>query len=198
MKKRAYWVVLILILVAVAIWALSSALTSGGNQDFEGDTYDEEIVIVNQSFPTDVVLLGEDIYFRPAFQYRRIDKITLDSLSYDPEKYIRLVLVISDLGGSVHLIDEEYSVIKQLLDDNVIDYYYFGTSKVADLIKHGLWEVRVVTDRKEMGMGVCLYHNIQTQFNMWDEQDAAMQAINKENLGLCIVAQIARCIKSNN
>lgn len=199
MKRSILWIILLVILLAIVVLAIGSALSScNGDHIDEGDTYDQEIVLVNTNFPTDVVLLGEDIYFRPAFQYRKIDKITEDSLSYDTNKFHRLVLIISDLDSTVQLEEEEYKIVKELLDADAIDYYYLGTSKVDDLMKFGLWEVMTVTDEDELGIGVCKYYNMQTQFTIWTQYDADMTINNNEALGCCIVAQIAGCIKSNN
>jgi len=199
MKNKVIGVILIVVLLVLAVFAIHSALSSRkGDFVDEGDSYNQDIVLVNTNFPTDIVIFGEDIYFRPAVKYRRIDKITRESLAYDADKFHRLVLVISDLGSTVQLEEEDYKIIKELLDADMIDYYYFGTSKVEDIIKYQLWEVRTITDGQIYGFGVGKYYNGKVQFTLFDKSDAEAAAVNKEYLGQIIIFQIARCIRSNN
>ncbi len=165
--------------------------------DDEKDTYDEEIILINETFPVDVVIYGEDIKFRPEFQYRKIDYIDDSLLEYDTSKYVRLSIVISDLNSLVTLTDEDCKVIKKGVNDNLIDFYYLGTKNINKLVEHEI--IREPLADGELSVGIALYERIQTRFyGIWTDYSVKMTVDNDEALGTAIVAQIARCTKSNN
>ena len=197
MRKKK-WIVPILVALLFVVVFTVVLINSGNSGDkYEKDTYDEEIIMINETFPVYVVIYGEDISFRPAFQYRKIEKIDDYFLDYDTNKYVRLSLVISDLNSSVVLTDEEFKVIKRGIDSNLIDFYYFGTKHINKLIEHGI--IRHPLEKGELAVGIALYERVQTNWNgIWTDYHVEMTSNNPEALGGIIVAQIARCIKSNN
>lgn len=188
---------IIVALLFVAVFTLVLINSGNSGDDDEKDTYDEEIIIINKTFPVDVVIYGEDIKFRPEFQYRKIENIDDYLLDYDTNKYIRLSIVISDLNSSVILTDEECKVIKRGIDSNLIDFYYLGTQHINKLVEHGI--IRAPLKKGELSVGIALYERVQTYFSgIWTDYDVKMTVDNAEALGSAIVAQIARCTKSNN
>jgi hypothetical protein len=145
-----------------------------------------------------VVVYGDDVIFRNAFKYEKINNLDEDSLNYDSKKYMRLVLVINDLSSSVNIEEGTYEILKSKIDNNSMDLYYFGTSKVGDFIRYGLWKGQY-NNGEDLSIGTALYYKNQTYFTgIWTKYDSTVTSKNKEALGSVIVNQIARCIKSNN
>ena len=197
MDKKKSIVILIAASLLISTFALILIISErSGNADGL-DTYDEEIILINKTFPVEVAIYGEDIKFRPEFQYRKIEKIDDSLLNYDRNKYERLSIVISDLNSSLNLTDEECKVITQGIDDNLIDFYYLGTKDINKLMEHDIIDYPL----KDGDLSICLalYHGIQSRFNgIWSERSVKETVANDEALGFAIVAQIARCIRSNN
>ena len=84
-------------------------------QPTEGDTYDKNIVIVNENFPSDIVIYGEEIKFREELKYRNIDKI--DEANMIQDSYEFRFLVINDRLGNVVLTKEDAALILELITD---------------------------------------------------------------------------------
>jgi len=190
-------VVIIQIITAIGHSSCSKETPSGEFMD----SYDEAIVIINTTFPADVVLYGGDILFRSNFQYRKADDITNDLLNYDKRKYRRQVIIINELDSAIDFTEEHCKVIKDGLYKNSIDFYYFGSNQIhiQMLIDYAI--IGSFPPDEDLSICVALTERNQVRWNgVWTEHDAQIAAIHNrtENLGYALVRHIARCIESNN
>lgn len=102
------------------------------------DSYDEAIVILNEKYPSDIVLYGEEIDFRSELNYRTIETLSKETLISD-EKYEYTFLVINDRQGNVKLTDEKIKELKILVDEMNISFYYIGQQYLSNLKEAGFY-----------------------------------------------------------
>lgn len=129
MRKKILWVIgsifgatLLLVISFVAYGYMTM-------QSLEGDTYDKNIVIVNENFPSDIMIYGEEMKFREKLRYRNIDKIDEGNVIQDSYEF--RFLVINDRVGNVVLTEEDTSLILELImQRRLMGFYYIGTEKL--------------------------------------------------------------------
>ena len=197
-KKTNKWIIPTVIIIIVVVFGIAViALKYYSKGEEERDSYDEEIIIINKTFPVDVVIFGDSIEFRPEFEYRMIEDITDELLIFNKSKYLRLVIIVNDLSSTVSLTEKQYKIIKRGIENDIIDFYYLGTRLINKLIEYEIWNAPL--GEGELAVCLALYNRNLTYFSgIWSEYDVKMAANNKEALGSAIISQIARCIKSNN
>lgn len=129
MRKKILWVIgsifgtMLLLIISFVVYGYSM------KQPLEGDTYDKNIVIVNENFPSDIVIYGEKIKFREELKYRYIDKIDEENVIQDPYEF--RFLVINDGLGDIVLTDEDIALILELIKQRrLMGFYYIGTEKL--------------------------------------------------------------------
>lgn len=195
MKKKLLIGGSLILLIAIIAIAIVMTVDNNNPSDSEiGDTYSQNIEILNDRYPTDVVIYGESIIFRDELNYRIIDEITEENLATELSAQ---VLIINDLSGNIEIPDGAYNIILKKMADGNMDYYYLGTTKVDMFNKYNLWNKDL--EKGDLAIGVAKYNKVVTNFSgVWTEYDANILADNKEGLGSTLVNQIARCIKSNN
>lgn len=195
MKKKLLIGGSLILLIAIIAIAIVMTVDNNNPSDSEiGDTYSQNIEILNDRYPTDVVIYGESIIFRDELNYRMIDEITEENLATELSAQ---VLIINDLSGNIEIPDGAYNIILKKMADGNMDYYYLGTTKVDMFNKYNLWNKDL--EKGDLAIGVAKYNKVVTNFSgVWTEYDANILADNKEGLGSTLVNQIARCIKSNN
>lgn len=180
---------IILIIAAVFIY---NALHR--SQSEEEDTYDINIKIVNESHPTDIILYGESINFRDELIYRETKYIDEDIFNSNKENRL---IIINDLDGQVDLSDAEWSIIKENTIDGTWDFYYLGTDKLEKLKNLGFYnEERLEND---LCLAIANYYDNKSTFNgIWTKEQEDMFGNEDEQLGMVLVMQFVRIIKSNN
>ena len=192
-KRIALFVILTLVVIGVAAIIL---LIERPEQPDDGDTYDHDIVILNEKHPVRILAYGDEIPFRPELKVERIDQITGFSLSKDKNKYERVVLIINDLSGNAVLDDEALNAIKAGINGRYLDYYYLGTEKVDMFTQKGLWDAYLEEDSLSIGM---VYYITQYMYvTVWTKYDEKMSSNRPENLGQVLVSDIVSNIKSVN
>lgn len=184
--------IILLITAFFGIKMLISKEPEGGN-----DTYDDNIEILNEIHPVKILVYGEELYFRDTLKYEKITSISAEVLELDENAYERVVLVINDLNGTVELTEADYETIGTVLKKGGLDFYYYGTSKFDKIREHELCNSEPAEDA--VSMTSALYYKRMANFNgLWTEHDNEIGKRNKENQGMILVANIVRCIKSNN
>lgn len=102
------------------------------------DSYDEAIVNLNENYPSNIILYGEEIDFRSELNYRTIETISKESLTSD-EKYEYTFLVINDRHGNLKITDEKIKELKTLVDEMNISFYYIGQQYLPNLKEAGFY-----------------------------------------------------------
>lgn len=129
MRKKILWVIGSIfgaMLLLISSFVIYGYMTM---KSLEGDTYDENIVIVNENFPSDIVIYGEEIKFREKLKYRNIDKI--DEKNIIQDSYEFSFLVINDRFGNAVLTEEDVALILELImQRRLMGFYYIGTAKL--------------------------------------------------------------------
>lgn len=186
-------------IVLIVILLILPIVFNDNNKDDTdtGDTYDQNIRIINEMHPVKVVIYGEDIIFRDELKYVITDQISRDIMRDDEKKYERVVLIVNDLKGTTPLLDTDLDTIKYLLDNERFDFYYLGTNNIESIISNGIWAGEITDE--DLSVGTALYYNSTCYFRgIWTEYDEKMSHEKEENLGMILIMQIVSCLKSNN
>ena len=163
-----------------------------------GDSYDQDIRVINESHPVKIILYGEPIYFRKEVKYYSVDHLSNDILSTSGSEYERVVLVVNDLNGTVTLSQEDLVIISGAVNDGSIDLYYLGKNNREKLINSGIRGGSAVIDG-ELSLVRAMSENRMINFiGFWTENEDIISRSNEELLGECIIDNIVNCIKSNN
>ncbi|MCL2281385.1 MAG: hypothetical protein FWC25_01830 [Dehalococcoidia bacterium] len=192
------WRILVVVIVAmIATTCIFGCTKISPSEDFL-DSYDEAVDIINNKLPHEVILYGEDIYFRETFQYRRVDNITNDLLNYDKRRYRRQIIIVNELNSAAVLTDEHCKVIKDGLYNNSLDFYYFGANQahIQMFIDYAI--ISSFPPNEDLSICVALTERTQVRWNgVWTKRDAQITANIEEEPGYGILRQIAHCIKTN-
>ena len=87
--------------------------------------------MIQDTYPTDLMIYGDDVLFEMQVPARKLEAITEDSLSIkDGCKYA--FLVINDLANTVQLSDAENEMLKEKLRKDGFCLFYLG-EKYADV-----------------------------------------------------------------
>ncbi len=158
------------------------------------DSYDRDIIVLNENYPTDIIIYGEDIPFRKELITRKINNISKEVLTTDKNYQ---VLVISDLSGILEISDEELLIVKDALLKFELDFYYLGTEKMARLKDLGFYEDDWSSD--DYCFSSIKYEGRRAYFaGIWAKRDVEITNNNKETLGEILVDQFVSVIRSNN
>ncbi|MBE5926948.1 MAG: hypothetical protein E7270_08320 [Lachnospiraceae bacterium] len=158
----------------------------------EKDTYDLNIDVLNESYPTDIILCGENIPFREALVVRKVDKITEEALKTDKAHQI---IILSDLDGTLKITDEELKLIKNKLDKFECNFYYVGTN-----LKDRLINLEFIESWPEDDYCVALFNNdntIYSFYGIWKESDKQATGDNRESLGHVLVSGFVNNLKES-
>lgn len=99
-------------------------------------SYDKEIKILNESYPSDIMVYGEDVGFDERLIYRTIDTLTEENLKSE-SKYKYSFLVINDRSGNLKITDEEFELCKMMCDEFDMNFYYIGEQYLTNLKNFG-------------------------------------------------------------
>lgn len=108
---------------------------------FFGDSADDEraeyVKIINETYPTDIMLIGGDVGFPEELNPRKLTEIS-DSELASKEQYTFSVLIINDLDGNVHISNDEWDIIAAGVFDHV-NLYYLGQKYLGKIKTYGLY-----------------------------------------------------------
>lgn len=195
MRKKILWIIgsifgtMLLLIISFVSYGYMTM------QPTEGDTYDKNIVIVNENFPSDIVIYGEEIKFREELKYRNIDKI--DEANMIQDSYEFRFLVINDRLGNVVLTKEDAALILELImQRRLMGFYYIGTEKLNMLKDSGIIQ-------NELSSSACAFctgyvHGFLKYDIEWlYKNDELAIRQNDEFLGDVLLSQIVRSIQTN-
>lgn len=131
-KKQKLIRVAIVVGVIASIIALVVVLCSlpDTTREYEDD-YDEAIAILTDKRPTNILLYGDDMFFRDGVDIKKISSIDENTLS---TKKNYTVLIINDENGNVTLSESELTFLKNKIDEDMNFYlYYYGIDLIETL-----------------------------------------------------------------
>lgn len=143
-KKKKILIVLLFIIgfavLAVAVLALGSLLGTPISSDDGGTAiYDNEIKVLNDNYPSDIIVFGEDVGFNSKLKFRTITEITEENLTSDSQ-YKYSFFVINDREGKLNISDEEFELCKKMCDENNLNFFYIGEHYLARLKNFGFYD----------------------------------------------------------
>ncbi len=158
------------------------------------DMYDEAIEVISEKTSNDIFLIGQDIEFRKGISYKKIEKISEETLKTEKKKSF---IVINDLDGTCPVAEEDFRFLKKKADtDLAVNLIYLGTDKLEMIQKMGFPDVFSVEG--DMSYGYVLYEGERISYNgIWTKEEEQYLEKNKELLGQSIVCFISRIITSN-
>lgn len=143
MKKRILFFIFLLIGLGVVVIALifgsklfESPNTSGSVIE---SLYDNEIKVLNDSYPSDIIVYGEDVGFDSKLKFRTITEITESNLTSD-SKYKYTFFVINDREGKLNISDEEFTLCKKMCDGKNMNFFYIGEQYLSHLKNFGFYD----------------------------------------------------------
>ena len=174
------------LIALIVLTVFIAPLLFGLPQNFK-DSYEQSIYVLNENYPSDIVVLGDDVGFRDKLKYRQITEMTEENLrSEDSFKYT--FFVINDRKGTLTLTDEDFALCKKIVDEKAISFYYIGTQYLPQLKKHGFFENEFTDDY--MGIAYVLASNPSGRASihgLWTSLEEENFLINSELLGEVLV-----------
>ena len=141
MKKKYFLICFIIVFIAAIIFVVCYFgrvlyLTLRPNDNTSSNEsycpYEKEITILNDNFPSDIIIYGEDVLFDNRLKYRTVSELTESTLNSGSEfKYS--FLVINDRSGNLKISDEEFILCKRLCDQKGQNFVYLGEQYLSHL-----------------------------------------------------------------
>jgi hypothetical protein len=187
----------ILMQVCVVVVCLGVSTCFLGCSVKPNNATDNHVKVINENYPTEIIVYGDIVEFDDGFVARTIDKISTENLTSD-EKYMFSVLVINDLEGNAPVSDEEMKIITQMIDEEDMNFYYFGTNLLGPLKENGFYTDTLLPS----DMFVARVHEpleVITIIGMWDTQSNELyHTKNSKLLGQRLIRSIVRDIIKMN
>lgn len=135
MNKKNLIVILISIIVilavAIGLYYFTAYLDGTENNSIGKTGYEQAAEALDVDFNADIMVYGEEPGFIEAVKWRKIDKITDETLNYDePHGYRAIVLF--DYKGTMVITDEELLLIKSYVEEKGYDMFYIGRQYLDD------------------------------------------------------------------
>ncbi len=180
MKKnmKQYLLIAAMVLLAIAFIWISKVVRTPTSV---AGSYDKEIKVLNESFPSDIIVYGEDVGFHEALNYRTIEEISEENLTSDT-KYKYTFFVINDRGGKLEITDEELKLCKKMCDEHNMNFFYIGTQYLEHLQAFGFHRGLYTDDACGVGyvQGEMGHTTIQ---GLWTTTEEMYYSKNPELLG---------------
>lgn len=182
--------------VVFAILILILCLFLQNNAEFSSD-YANEIRVLNESFPSDIIVYGEDVGFDATLNFRTISSITEENLTSDP-KYLYTFLVINDRTGTVTITEEDLELCKKFCDENNLNFYYIGEQYLGLMNKIGFTYGLISPNTKSVAY-VNAYGTQTAVHGLWNIEDDEYLDSNPGLLGqILAVSFVDHVIKTLN
>jgi hypothetical protein len=95
------------------------------NDKNERTSIENAIKAMEELYPTDIILYGNDIYFKTKPDYRRVESLNKETLAGD-KKYSYTVVIINDLDNSINLDADTITLLKQSMGNDGFSLIYLG------------------------------------------------------------------------
>lgn len=168
------------------------------DEEEEMDGYDIAARGLDIEFNADIMVYGEEPFFRDTLKWRRINEITEETLNYEESHGYRAVILF-DHGGTMCISPEELLLIKEYVEEKGYDMIYIGKQYLRELERLG-FTVGCQEDEYSLGyigsvhMGKKVQQNsvgnCYAEHGIWLDSDEEIRKINKELLQLIIVTNM--------
>lgn len=129
-KNRGKAIIITAILMsalAVGVWFVLRKPKTDDKDYIKKDTR-----ILTESFPTKMLVFGDRFPVLPkGVEVEYVDHLSLELTEIAGTKYMYVMLVINDISGNVKLVDEDFEIIRQILDQKHVFFTYLGESNLA-------------------------------------------------------------------
>ncbi len=180
-KKKLLFFLLLCISVVVLTVAFMAVFHIYRASLPRGCAYAEEIKVLNNSFPSDIIVYGEDVGFNEALNYRTIQQISEENLTSD-SKHKYTFFVINDRQGKLEITDDEFALCKKMCDEHNMNFFYIGTQYLEHLQTFGFHRGLYTDDACGVGyvQGEMGHTTIQ---GLWTTTEEMYYSKNPELLG---------------
>ena len=198
-RNKLLFVIGITIAVILTIFGvvmLSIALSVKSPDDVM-DSYDKQIEMSITSFPTDLIIYGDDCNLRKKAVFRQVSVISDETLD-SSDSYLHKVIIINDLFGNATLSGEDIDILYRYVVDGEYHFYYFGTRYLEDFLARGFYQNELQPD--SCGFGVRHVANrtsVVVNEGMWTTGDYDIYEAHSDYLGQIIFAYLKRIYSDN-
>lgn len=143
--------------------------------------YDDEIKILNDNYPSDIIVYGEDVGFDEDLKFRTISELSRASLT-SASKYKYTFLVINDRKGELSITDDEFQLCKELCDEQNLNFFYIGEQYLYHLKDFGFYDSLYADNLCGIGYVVSPFGHTGME-GFWTETEEELYSDNPRLLG---------------
>jgi hypothetical protein len=114
-------------------------------------TDEPDLITVTQTYPTELIVYGDDLNLDPSCHVRKIDAITEENLKID-DAFQFFVLVINDINENAPISDAELKLIISIVDQGNLSLYYFGKRLIKPIISEGNYTTYDINPYEDMSI----------------------------------------------
>lgn len=198
-SKRVLTVIGITIAVIVGLFGVALLIISRNinTPDDVYDSYDQQIEMSINSFPTDLVIYGDDCRLRKKAVYRQVDSISDETLG-SSGSYRFKVLIINDINDNADLTDDDFEVLRKYVIDGEYHFYYFGTRYLEEFYEKEFLKLELQPESCGFGIRhVADRTSFVVNEGMWTTEDYATYENNSDYLGQVIYMYLKRIYSDN-
>ncbi|MCR5087204.1 MAG: hypothetical protein K6B39_07420 [Lachnospiraceae bacterium] len=137
MKKSKWKTVLAGVAVLIAIAAIVCFVWPRNEENGENDIR-KDTRILTESFPTKTLVLGDEFPVLPkGARVEYIKSLSQEVIDISGTEYKYVMLIINDIDRNVHLTDEDFDTIREILKLDYVFFSYIGGSQLAEFDRRG-------------------------------------------------------------
>lgn len=180
-----------LFLFILSIFAMVILITIKNRQkEVDFDNYDLDIQVITKSFPTTVIIYGEEIIFRENIILNKINEIDVDSLNTNTNYNF---LIIVDFEGGLTISSDEWEIIKDFSESKNNTFLYLGKSLFPEI--SDVFNVRIPSNGELSFYYFNEYGMKDYTFELWVEEDDFRIGRENEILGYYIISDFVKRLK---
>ena len=96
--------------------------------------YEQAAESLDIDFNADIIVYGENPNFIEDVKWRKIEKVTEDTLNFEEPHGYR-VIILFDYKGTMSITDEELLLIKKYVEEKGYDMIYIGKNYLDDFVR---------------------------------------------------------------
>lgn len=187
-------IAVIIVLFFIMMLIISMSVTT---PDDVMDSYDKQIEMSISSFPTDLIIYGDDCNLRKRAVFRQIPSISEDTLK-SSEMYQYKVIIINDIYNNADLSSEDLDLLYEYVIEGEYHFYYFGSRYLDDFLSKGFYQMELQPDSCGFGVRhVAEKTSIVVNEGMWTSGDYDVYTANSDYLGQVIYTYLNRIYSDN-
>lgn len=87
-------------------------------------THEENILILNKKYPSDIVLYGDEIDFSGDLQYRKI--VQVEEFSLEGKEFKYHFIIVNNMANNISLTQDEWDLIGEFIINKHYTFLYIG------------------------------------------------------------------------